>query len=79
MGRYDGRYFLKVFLVVGPREIGGFLFLNFLDDSILTRTGRRPRARARGFVAERSLFFYGVTFLLIRVYPYGFCITLSYN
>jgi hypothetical protein len=43
-----------------------------LDDSFLTRTGR--------------LIFYGITrsflrndFLMIRVYPYRFCITLSYN
>jgi hypothetical protein len=53
------------------------------DDSFLMRTGRRSRARARGdcavIVAERSLFFYGMIFARIRVYPYGFCITLSYN
>ncbi len=40
------------FLVVGPRETGGFLFSNFFDDSILTRTGRRPRARPKKLSGE---------------------------
>jgi hypothetical protein len=40
-----------------------------LDDSFLTRTGRRLRARVCGDCAV----------IVIRVYPYGFCITLSYN
>ena len=55
-------------------SISGFLFSNFLDDSFLTRTGRRG-----DLSRSEAHFFYGVSFLLIRVYPYGFCITLSYN
>ena len=40
-----------------------------LDDSFLTRTERRLRARVCGDCAV----------IVIRVYPYRFCITLSYN